>query len=114
MNAGKTTDGFVEALQQAVGARHVLIARRQTERFRRSFRGAEGSATAVVRPGTLLELWRVLEACVSHDAIVIMQAAATGLTDGSTPAPEGYDRPVIVVNTCGSPISGYCAEGNRR
>jgi D-lactate dehydrogenase (quinone) len=37
MNAGKTTDGFVEALQQAVGARHVLIARRQTERFRRSF-----------------------------------------------------------------------------
>jgi D-lactate dehydrogenase len=37
----------------------------------------------VVFPGTLLELWRVLSACVAADKIILMQAANTGLTEGS-------------------------------
>ncbi len=44
-----------------------------------------GEALAVVFPGTLLELWRVLNACVDADKIILMQAANTGLTEGSTP-----------------------------
>ena len=40
---------------------------------------------AVVRPGTLLEQWKVLQAAVAAGRIVIMQAANTGLTGGSTP-----------------------------
>ncbi|MEP7240769.1 MAG: D-lactate dehydrogenase [Devosia sp.] len=93
------SEALIDALRQAVGRRQVLTSPRRTERFRSSFRGAEGEAAAVVRPGTLLELWRVLEASVAHGAVVIMQAAGTSLTDGSTPAPGGYDRPVVIVNT---------------
>ena len=54
---------------------------------------------AVVRPGSLVEQWRLLQACVAANKIVIMQAANTGLTGGSTPSPQGYDREVVLINT---------------
>src|SRR5690606_13103322 len=63
------------------------------------YRFGDGKVLAVVRPGTLLEQWRVLEACVANDVIVICQAANTGLTGGSTPSGEGYDRPIVLINT---------------
>ncbi|WP_333834936.1 D-lactate dehydrogenase [Rubrimonas sp.] len=91
-------DSFLDALRAAVGARHVLTSAAQTERWRKGWRSGGGEAEAVVRPGTLVELWRVLKACVAADRIMIMQAANTGLTEGSTPSGE-YDRPVVVVNT---------------
>jgi FAD/FMN-containing dehydrogenase len=53
---------------------------------------------AVVRPKILLELWRALKACVKYDAVVIMLAQNTCLTDGASPD-AGYDRPVIIINT---------------
>jgi FAD/FMN-containing dehydrogenase len=34
------------------------------------FRSGQGDALAVVFPGTLLELWRVLSACVDADKII--------------------------------------------
>src|SRR6185312_9610177 len=89
---------LLAALRDAASARHVLTREAETRRYRRSFRGAEGAAVAVVRPGTLLELWKTIEACVAHDVIVIMQASNTGLTNGSTPFGD-YDRPVVVVST---------------
>ena len=36
---------------------------------------------------------------MKSDVIVIMQAANTGLTGGSTPYGNDYDRPIIIVNT---------------
>ena len=54
---------------------------------------------AVVRPGTLLEQWKVLQAAVAAGRIVIMQAANTGLTGGSTPDGANYDREIVLVNT---------------
>ena len=93
------TAALLAALRDAAGPHNVLSGPRQTRRYRRSFRGAEGDAVAVVRPTTLLELWRALEACVALDAVVIMQAANTGLTNGSTPDGADYDRPVVVINT---------------
>ena len=89
---------LLSELRSIVGRRHVLTGARATERFRRGFRSGEGEALAVVRPGTLLEQWRVLEASVAADKIVIMQAANTGLTEGSTPS-GSYDRDVVLVNT---------------
>ncbi|MCQ4033895.1 hypothetical protein FK513_28190, partial [Klebsiella pneumoniae] len=44
---------------------------------RKGFRSGQGEALAVVFPGTLLELWRVLNACVDADKIILMQAANT-------------------------------------
>ena len=90
--------GLVAELRKAAGVSSVLTSARSTERFRKSVRGSIGDAVAVVRPPTLLELWRTLEACVKHDAVVIMQAQNTSLTDGATPD-AGYDRPVVVINT---------------
>ena len=51
------------------------------------------------RPGTLVQQWRVLQACVDARKIVIMQAANTGLTGGSTPDGDAYDGAVVLVNT---------------
>lgn len=67
-------------------------------RFTKGYRFGDGSAVAVAVPGTLVELWRALEACTAANAIVIMQAANTGLTGGSTPFGT-YDRPVVLIST---------------
>lgn len=89
---------LLETLRQVVGARHLLIGEKKTERFRKGFRSGQGDALCVVQPGTLVEQWRVLRACVAADKIVIMQAANTGLTEGSTPN-GAYDRGVVLINT---------------
>ncbi len=93
-----TNSGLVTQLRSIVGARHVLTGARRTERFRKGWRSGEGDALCVVQPGTLLEQWKVLQACVAADKIVIMQAANTGLTEGSTPKGT-YDRGVVLINT---------------
>src|SRR5690606_7397162 len=90
---------LVAKLRHIVGRRHVLIGDTQTRRFRQGYRYGGGKALAVVRPGTLLEMWHVLEACHKAGTIIICQAANTGLTGGSTPVPEGYDRQVVIINT---------------
>ncbi len=93
-----TNDALISDFRAIVGSRHVLTGARATERFRRGFRSGEGEALCVVQPGTLLEQWKVLQACVAADKIVIMQAANTGLTEGSTPSGR-YDRDVVLINT---------------
>ncbi|MFE3837270.1 D-lactate dehydrogenase [Pseudogemmobacter sonorensis] len=89
---------LIQELRAIVGARHCLTGDRRTERFRKGFRSGEGAALAVIVPGSLLEMWRALERLVAADVIVIMQAANTGLTEGSTPK-GSYDRPVVIVST---------------
>ncbi|MEJ5087252.1 MULTISPECIES: D-lactate dehydrogenase [Brucella] len=90
---------LVEKLRDIVGRRYVLTGDTQTRQFRRGYRYGGGDALAVVRPGTLLEMWRALQACHKAGTIIIFQAANTGLTGGSTPVPEGYDRPAVIINT---------------
>ncbi|MEM6972427.1 MAG: D-lactate dehydrogenase [Pseudomonadota bacterium] len=88
---------LIETLRGIVGKRHLVSGEAESERFRKGFRSGEGAALAVASPGTLLEMWRVLEACVAADVIVIMQAANTGLTEGSTPKGT-YGRDVVIIN----------------
>lgn len=92
-------DTLLKQLRDAVGRDHVLTDGQSTRRFRKGHRTGEGNVLAVVRPGTLLEQWRVLEAAVAADRIVIMQAANTGLTGGSTPDGNDYDREIVLINT---------------
>ncbi|GLX13403.1 D-lactate dehydrogenase [Pseudomonas straminea] len=92
-------DALLKQLRDAVGRDHVLTDAQSTRRFRKGHRTGEGNVLAVVRPGTLLEQWRVLEAAVAADRIVIMQAANTGLTGGSTPDGNDYDREIVLINT---------------
>lgn len=93
-----TNHDLLAQLRDIVGARHLLSGDKKTERFRKGFRSGQGDALCVVQPGTLVEQWRVLQACVAADKIVIMQAANTGLTEGSTPSGR-YDRDVVLINT---------------
>ena len=90
---------LLAALRAIVGTAHVLSGDKPTRRFRKGYRFGDGPVLAVVRPGTLVEQWRVLQAVVAADAVVIMQAANTGLTGGSTPDGADYDRPVVIINT---------------
>ncbi|WP_147125811.1 D-lactate dehydrogenase [Shimia ponticola] len=93
-----TQTALIDTFRSIVGARHVITNQKSMERFCKGYRSGEGKAIAVVRPGTLLEQWKVLQACVAADKIVIMQAANTGLTEGSTPNGT-YDRECVVLST---------------
>ena len=86
-------------LRRLVGSSHLLTEPAQTARYRKGFRSGEGDALAVVFPGSLLELWRVLQALVAADTIILMQAANTGLTEGSTPHGNDYDRDIVIIST---------------
>ncbi|CNI26726.1 D-lactate dehydrogenase [Yersinia pekkanenii] len=90
---------LLNQLQQIVGVHYLLTGERQTERYRTGFRSGAGAALAVVFPSTLWQQWQLLQACVAADTIVIMQAANTGLTEGSTPSGNDYDRPIVILNT---------------
>lgn len=94
-----TQHDLIGALQRIVGREQVLTRESATRRYRTGYRFGSGSAIAVVRPGTLLEQWQVLEKCVAADVIVIAQASNTGLTGGSTPNGTGYDRDVVIIST---------------
>ena len=89
---------LISQLQNIVGSRHVLTTERATAPYRKGFREGQGPALAVVKPKDLWQQWQVLEACVASGVIVIMQAANTGLTGGSTPT-EGCDRKTVIINT---------------
>lgn len=89
---------LIQTFKSIVGRRHVLTGTRATERYRKGFRSGEGDAIAVVVPGSLVEMWKILEACVAADKILILQAANTGLTEGSTPKGT-YDREVVILST---------------
>lgn len=90
---------LISTLTQIVGAPYIITEPSKTEVYRSGYRFGTGNALAVVRPGTLLEFWRVLQACVQADVIVITQAANTGLTGGSTPSGDDYDRDIVIINT---------------
>lgn len=90
---------LLSRLRQLVGADNVLTHASATRRFRKGHRTGEGKVLAVVRPGTLLEQWQAVQAIVASGRIVLMQAANTGLTGGSTPDGNDYDREIVLINT---------------
>ena len=93
------SQNLLETLRHIVGAKYVITDPSKTERYRTGYRFGIGNAIAVVRPATLWEQWQVLEACVAADVIVISQAANTGITGGSNPFGNDYDRDVVIINT---------------
>jgi D-lactate dehydrogenase len=90
---------IINDLKSITGSRYILTAKWNKQAYSKGWRYGEGEALAVAKPGTLLEIWEILEVCVSSDIIVIMQAANTGLTGGSTPYGYDYDRPIVIINT---------------
>ena len=93
-----TSASLISQLRQIVGDKYLITDSSQSEAYRSGYRFGNGNALAVVRPGNLTEFWAILKACVAADVIVIAQAANTGLTGGSTPDGNDYDRDIVIIN----------------
>jgi D-lactate dehydrogenase len=94
-----TNQSIITELESIVGHTHTLIESSKKQPYTKGFRFGAGEALAVVKPANLVEVWKVLELCSHAELAIIMQAANTGLTGGSTPDGDNYDRPIVIVNT---------------
>ena len=90
---------FIKDLGNIIGEKNIITTEWGKLPFSKGWRYGEGDALAVAKPGTLFEMWQIIEICVKMDIIIIMQAANTGLTGGSTPFGDDYDRPILIINT---------------
>ena len=90
---------LVQDLKAITGDKYVLTSEWSKQPYCKGWRYGSGEAFAVAKPGTLIEIWKILQICVDANIIVIMQAANTGLTGGSTPNGKDYDRPILIINT---------------
>lgn len=99
MTVNVDTQSLIASMRDVVGQAYLLTDKAKKQPYTKGFRFGAGEALAVVRPGTLVEIWLVLKLCVEADVAVIMQAANTGLTGGSTPDGKDYDRPLVIIST---------------
>jgi len=90
---------LVKKFENIIGSKKVLTKENETSYYRTGFRSGIGTALAVLFPSTLVEQWKLIEICVEANCIIIMQAAKTGLTEGSAPSGNDYDREVVVIST---------------
>ncbi|MEM9480706.1 MAG: D-lactate dehydrogenase [Verrucomicrobiota bacterium] len=90
--------GLIALFEKIVGRKHVLTKESRTAYYRSGFRSGFGAASVVVFPGTLLEQWKVLQACVKAKCAIVLQASKTGLTEGSSPSGSDYDRDIVIIN----------------
>lgn len=89
----------LQQLGDLVGSDNLITDSYQKAYYCKGFRVGHGDALAVVLPETLLQLWQVLRVCQQNDTIILMQASNTGVTGGSTPHGDDYDRPLVIVST---------------
>ena len=99
MSEHNSNIALINELKAIVGASYTITSASKMEPYSKGFRFGSGDALAVARPANLLEIWKVLQACEKAGVAIIMQAANTGLTGGSTPDGNDYDRPIVIVNT---------------
>ena len=90
---------IIKDLGNIIGEKNIITTEWGKLPFSKGWRYGEGEALAVAKPGTLFEMWQIIKICVNMDIIIIMQAANTGLTGGSTPFGDDYDRPILIINT---------------
>lgn len=90
---------LIKKLKAISGSDFVITSKWDKQSYSKGWRYGEGEALVVAKPATLLEIWKILVVCIESDVIIIMQAANTGLTGGSTPSGNDYDRPIIIINT---------------
>ncbi len=101
----KSTDSRVRdeeilrAFEHKIGVHNISSNPTRNRHYRKGWRSGGGEALAVLFPQSIIDLWESIKICVEHNVIIVMQAANTGLTEGSTPSGSDYDRPVIVINT---------------
>jgi FAD/FMN-containing dehydrogenase len=86
MSATRGHEGLHQALIEAVGSNQVLVDPELMTGYTIDAMGrGPGQATAVVRPGTVDEVSRVLAVCRQFGYAVVPQGGNTGLVGGSVP-----------------------------
>lgn len=90
---------WIDDLAASVPKTRIYREAHHIKRFATGIRFGGGAALAVFEPASLTEFWKILQACVAADCVVICQAANTGVTGGSTPDGDDYDREVVIINT---------------
>lgn len=95
----KDKSKLIFELKNIVGNNNIITSEWEKEPFSKGWRYGDGNALAVVKPGKLIEIWKILKICLENELIILMQAANTGLTGGSTPDGNDYDRQIIIINT---------------
>ena len=90
---------FIKDLGNIIGEKNIITTEWGKLPYSKGWRYGEGEALAVAKPGSMFEMWQIIAICVNMDIIIIMQAANTGLTGGSTPFGDDYDRPILIINT---------------
>ena len=63
---------FILELEKIVNSKSVLKTKWSMESYVKGWRYGEGEAIAVVKPSTLLQIWKILQVCVDRNVIVIM------------------------------------------
>ena len=95
----KDKSKLIFELKNIVGDKNIITSEWGKEPFSKGWRYGDGNALAVVKPGKLIEIWKILKISLEYELIILMQAANTGLTGGSTPNGNDYDRQIIIINT---------------
>jgi D-lactate dehydrogenase len=109
----KSNSKIIHNIGSIIGDKYVITNKWAKQPFSEGWRYGGGEVLAVVKPGKLLELWKILNICLDADMCVIMQAANTGLTGGSTPCGNDYDRSIIIINTLRINSIQIINEGNQ-
>ena len=68
---------IIQDLSSIIGEKYTLTAEWSMEPYCKGWRYGEGKAIAVAKPGSLIEIWKVLQFCLDKNIVVIMQAANT-------------------------------------
>ncbi|MDE2364141.1 MAG: FAD-binding oxidoreductase [Hyphomicrobiales bacterium] len=83
-------DEKLEALAAIVGASHVIVDQLAMEPYLVEERGLyRGAARAIVRPGSVAEVSRVLAYCNANGVKIVPQGGNTGLVGGQIPSRAG-------------------------
>ena len=81
-----------------VGKKNFLKSEKEKTPYTTGWRTKPGECEFVVLPDSLSNMWAVLKLCVENNKYILMQAANTSLTGGSTPNGK-YDQGLVIINT---------------
>ena len=94
-----TSRVFLDDIANVLHTKQILTSKRQTQSYSTGIKIGGGDVKAVFLPESLIQIWKILKICVAHNKIIIMQAANTGVTAGSTPYGNDYDREIVIIST---------------
>ena len=85
-------------VKETVGKKNFLVNEKEKTPYISGWRTETGDCEFVVLPNSLLEMWTVLKLCIENNKYILMQAANTSLTGGSTPNGK-YNKGLVIINT---------------